>query len=702
MQPAASWDPAVERRRGTRDVFVAGLALALGAGLVVSVLTHVWPQALLPASTGRPDYAYNIRLLKLLILVEGALLGALGLAVAWRGAWLRRLDGVEALDRHAGVALAVLVAAHAVALGFYFPPQQIVADQPVHTGSHAAHFYRIFAAHRLLDDGIHLWGYDPFFMAGYPAGAVFDPDTRGSELFTHAFSFIGLAYASKAYILLVQLGVPLFVYAAARLLGLGRGAAALATLLALVHWHWGRPFLGYLRWVGMHSYLLATLLAVLGTGLAVRFHDPDHRVRVQCWAGLVIVAAVIGFVHPEGLLLLAPGVVLAYGFGARRLRRRDHAALGIGLVLLVALHSTWIEPLVRQRHLLSPPAPGMQLHGAGDLLDLVRRPTSAPLAATLLLAGFGLWRLHRREPLAARTVAGATLWLLVVAALGAWLGPLRRLETARALVPATLLLVLPAGAALQTLLRVVQRPLGGTFVLLGLVVACSLPAFLSLVDTRFFYAHRLDATLPTHLTELLAGLDRLAPRDARMLFESTTPPDAGTDGMPLQALVPIYTRRELLGGPQPDMLPLQARFDFGAGALAGRPLADWSSAGFDTLLQRYNIGAAVAWSPAARAFLARQARSMTRVATLYGFDLYTVERPAGWLSGGTGRVRADYDRIELVDLQGDELVLKYHWIDGLQSTPPVPLERVAVPADPVGFIGVRPQGHTHLVLRPGR
>jgi hypothetical protein len=702
MQRLASWEAVQEPEPGVRDGLVAAAAVVVGVALVVPVLSHTWPPSLLPAPTGRLDWAFNVRLLKALLLLEGLGLVGLGLLIAARGGWARRLGGVAVLEAQPGVALALLCILHAAALVFFLPPQQIVSEQPVHTGSHAANYYRIFAAHRLLSDGGRLWGYDPFFMAGYPAGAVFDPDTRGSELFVHAFSFLGLPYASKAYILLVELAPPLLVFAAARLAGLRSGAALLAALLATVHWHWGRPFLGYLRWAGMHSYLLAAQLALLGTGLAVRFFDPDHRVRVLSWLGLVGVAALVGFVHPEGLLLLAPGVVLASALGWRRLRRRDTAALGLGLLLLVALHSTWIVPLVRYRHLLAPPTPGMQLHGPADFLEILLRPTSGLVGATLLLGAAGCWRLRRDLPLAAWALGGAGAGLLAVTAWGAQLGPLRRLETARSLVPASLLLAVPAGAALHAGLHRVQRATGGTLVLAALLVSGTAPAFLSLLDTGFFYAHRLDATLDGRATELLRRLDALAPRDARILFESTSAEAAGTDGVALQALVPIYTRRELLGGPQPDMLPLQGRFDFAAGALAGRSLATWSAAEFAALLERYNVGAVVAWSPAARAFLAAQSGVLAPAATLHGFEIYTATRPSTYLLAGRGRVRADYNRLEVSEARGEELILKYHWTDGLQATPAVPIERAVVPDDPVGFIRVRPGGETRFVLRPGR
>jgi NAD(P)H dehydrogenase (quinone) len=82
------------------------------------------------------------------------------------------------------------------------------------------HFYRLFAAHHLLQMG-RTWGYDPYFLAGMPAGLAVDLDTRGDALFTAATPFLSLALASKAYLVLVDAIVPIVLYAAARAAGVG-------------------------------------------------------------------------------------------------------------------------------------------------------------------------------------------------------------------------------------------------------------------------------------------------------------------------------------------------------------------------------------------------------------------------------------------------------------------------------------------------
>jgi hypothetical protein len=49
-------------------------------------------------------------------------------------------------------------------------------------------------------------------------------------------------------------------------------------------------------------------------------------------------------------------------------------------------------------------------------------------------------------------------------------------------------------------------------------------------------------------------------------------------------------------------------------------------------------------------------------------------------------VKAGYNRLELSGLKGNEVVLKYHWVDGLRTVPPTRIEPVQVADDPIPFI----------------
>ena len=696
-------DTDVPANARVHDALVALLLAAAGLALVLPILARVWPSSFVPPDTGRTDYAYNVRIWKLMLLLEGGGLVALAGVVALCGQWIRTTGGVAVLDRHASLALGLVGLSHVIAFCFFFPPQQILSAEPVHSGLHAPHFYHAFAAHRLLAQGGQLWGYDPFFLAGYPAGAVFDPDTRGAELWAHAFAFAGLVPATKSFIVFVHAMVPVCVYAAARILGIERGASVLSTFLVVCIWHAGRPFLGILRWAGMHSYLLACLLALVGIACIVRFFDRDHRVRAACCTAATVVAALLGWIQPAGFLLLAPAAGLACMHGAAGLRRRDAVAIAIAVLVLVGVHVVWLGPLWRQRDLLAPASQALQLGGMQELAAAFVRRGALPALATLILGAFGLWIERQRRPLVTTVLAGTAIAIAIAAAFGVHLPGLRRLETARLAIALPLVLAPMAGIALRRGLDVLQLAIGRPLAWVALCIACTAPPFLGLLDARFFGVHRLDATLDPGFADLVQVLEAGTPEDARLLFESTSgAPTPISNGASLQALLPLYLRRELVGAPLPGLALVHARLDFGSGLLASRPLAQWTHEEFVRFVRRYHVGGVAAWSPAARSFMGRQGATLERVDSVHGFDVYRVRLPGSIVARGAARVRADYGRIEVHDVTGDTLDLRYHWMEGLRATPSVPIERWDDPADPVGFIRLRPSGASHVVLRSGR
>jgi hypothetical protein len=52
-------------------------------------------------------------------------------------------------------------------------------------------------------------------------------------------------------------------------------------------------------------------------------------------------------------------------------------------------------------------------------------------------------------------------------------------------------------------------------------------------------------------------------------------------------------------------------------------------------------------------------------------------------------VRQALNQIAVDEAAGDEVVLRFHWMETLACSPGCAIERVPVPGDPMGFIRVR-------------
>src|SRR5262249_16652541 len=208
-----------------------------------------------------------------------------------------------------------------------------------------------------------------------------------AELFCHALAGLGMPYAFKSYIVLVFVLFPVAFYAAARALGLRRGDALAGLGLALLFWHWGRPLLGHFPCAAMHSYILPSYLSVLALALGIRaFELPSGRSRAWTLVALAGLVSITCQVHPLATILLAPGFLVLYAFGFRRLRLRDHALVALGVLVVLIANSDWILPFLRFRHYKTASNFWFQFRGFKDIAFLYTRETSILFTAITLLA----------------------------------------------------------------------------------------------------------------------------------------------------------------------------------------------------------------------------------------------------------------------------------------------------------------------------
>ncbi len=130
---------------------------------------------------------------------------------------------------------------------------------------------------------------------------------------------------------------------------------------------------------------------------------------------------------------------------------------------------------------------------------------------------------------------------------------------------------------------------------------------------------------------------------------------------------------------------------FGDFHLAGRPIVDWTPRELDWFTARYNVGWLVCWSPLAR-FVFDQYAPARRIATVPRWHTPGVLVPAAeeqWQAiPAAGRsVQAN----RYVFDEGNSQYAVYR-LDTWQTDPPLPLERVPLAGDPVGFVRIRLPG----------
>src|SRR5262249_41149472 len=102
----------------------------------------------------------------------------------------------------------------------------------------------------------------------------------------------------------------------------------------------------------------------------------------------------------------------------------------------------------------------------------------------------------------------------------------------------------------------------------------------------------------------------------------------------------------------------------------------------------YNIGAVVAFHPASVQRLQSMPGFVTLERRLGPVHLMRVNQPLSWFVQGEGKVKAGLNRLELSELKGKEIVLKYHWTKGLSASPSARIVPIRIYDDPIPFIKI--------------
>ena len=253
--------------------------------------------------------------------------------------------------RWAGLLLVGVLVVHVVQAVRMFPSVRSLVDPeaPVIVVDHAIHLYHGALGSRFLREHGTSWGFDPFFMAGYPETPVWDSSSNLSILFQ---LLAGGHYSPLAYkvgllaCMVLALGA---LSAGAIAAGLGRWEAAVATLLGWLYFWAGFPMVLWRS--GLFAFVLVSAGLVLLLGLALRF---DARPAPGRWAALAATGGALFFAHVTAPILAFGAVV---GFAATALRRHDRlwsAALALALALAVAANLFWLVPLWRFRGIRTP------------------------------------------------------------------------------------------------------------------------------------------------------------------------------------------------------------------------------------------------------------------------------------------------------------------------------------------------------------
>ena len=587
--------------------------------------------------------------------------------------------------------LFMLAGLHIVATLFFFPAQHLFDARPIVTADHAVHYEQCLRSRAVFWHTFRLDCYNPYFMAGYPSGTLFDVDMKGAELFT-ALIPIHTATALKLFILLAYLSMLPSVYRGARMLGFRLDEGVLGVMLLLVYWHWGRPYASDFRFVGMFSFVFATHAVVYVTGLVRRFVAGDRG------RALFILGPVAFCVHVLSVVMAAVSITTVLVADRARMTTRRAELLFLWALVVVFANALWILPLIRFLPYKVPSEAFYQLHGLHQVERLLFAPTGWIASGVLVLAALGAVRLAKQSRMnTAAPSLVSSLVMLFFATFGIHLPGINQLEPGRFLFSAIVFATPLAGAGAVWLIEAFSGRMATasaasrlrTAFMLSLALA---PLPLAMLDAKAYYHHTLSVDLPPRVERLRSLLVANMRGSGRLLIEEGSARAYG--GYFLPALLPSQTHVEQIGGPYPKVPLIHHRTTFAEDSFLGRPFAQWTTEELSTRLAFLRVRWAVTATDETGRF----------VASIPGVVLRWQDGPLRfwdlpqYQNGVT--TRADYNRIEADVAAGSKpVVLPYHWLEGVKANDGNEIVPVLRDDDPVPFICIRRVGATPVIVR---
>ena len=583
------------------------------------------------------------------------------------------------------------------------------------------HFYQLTSMQAFWERDKMLWGYNPLFMAGYPSNTIQDLSIKFFELSALILSSLALSPIQwfKISAFLAVACVPWFMYFAARNLFFDRddiksGASLVAALLGTAYWWNSLP--REMFFYGMVGYAPAAYTSVLGVTLLYRIAKTPLLWSATHLGWLILMLAIPSLHLQSVVVFLPPTIALLVQRDVFRRNLLIWTVVGGAVSILANL--PWLAPAFNHRAdgVYSALVDQLPLFISVDPFTFLKDylgpagywtfrssfPEKGLRLMLLLLGAWGTWKLVRSENRAAGVLLAATWFVLFLFVyFGSLIPFLKSWQPLRFKVPLDLLLALAASYSVAHY-GLARRSLKPRSYVLPIIAACGLLTFLvNLFETETRAKMLLRTRLRPELTAIVEWIETRTPAEGRVLFEESGDETGFVyDGTYLSSFIPQRAGRQLIGGPINVWYDRHHFAEFHSGKLLKKDIQTLSDDEIRNYFRLYNIGAVVIFHPASIQRLQSIPGLVELDRQIGSIHLMKVNQPLTWFLQGAGRVKAGLNRLDLSDLKGEEIVLKYHWTKGLSASPPAKIVPVKIADDPIPFIKII-QPPARLTLRIG-
>jgi hypothetical protein len=600
----------------------------------------------------------------------------------------------------------LLCAAHALAIWIGMGGSTGIASPwPLARHDHPLYFHSARITPRFLRLSATTAGYDPAFMSGYAKSVIFPASSTLPELVFFCTGAADPVRTYKIYVLIAAASIPFLVAVGGVLWRLSAGAVAWGVGLFVVY-VWTDFPINYAEF-GMLPYLAGIPLALCASAAICRFVTDGG---LGSWLAAATLSSLAFCVHFTSAMIVAPAALAAYAAAqllatdaSVPLAFRRHAGFwSIPLVVLL-LNAFWWWPGVLLANTKGESGFAFSHSDESVLGRLAAIVTHSPRIELVLWLGAvgGGIVCARRDRVAACGLAG---WLGAGFFWGYAAGAfpsLDFLQPGRHTYALYTAAALAGGVCWDTAVknlggRLKMRIAVALILLLAAVWAVG-PACAASLRFRLRGPQPFLSSRPSPLLRWVVDrVQRHVHPGERLLYEEggfdvPGAPDPFHGGR-YSGLLPYYAPGiEVLGGPYLHAALTTNSTQFGEDKLFG--VARWGPEHFRAMARLYRPAAIVCWTPWSKAFCRAHPELVDIVEERAPMLFGRVRGFGGSTIDGTAEVQAETGRLRIVcdpaRLDGT-VVLRYHSVPCLRSRPPVRLESVSFPGDPVPFIGLKP------------
>jgi hypothetical protein len=588
--------------------------------------------------------------------------------------------------------LAFILVLHVAATCMYLPPSQVLQHEPLYYVDHPVHTHRVHIYRSgLLESGLP-WGYDPAVSAGLVMYPMEDLGAKPHEFVSIILLLLPPGMVVRLFLFLSVLTAPLWMLLACRRLSIpGRIQTwTMVVLISLTWLYFSNPNFSIIYYfhLGLVAFAVAGYFAPYVLTLFLNFCS---RPDVKMYLAFCLSAAAMFLLHIIGPVAILPPLIL-YTLIYHPLAWRWRIALFAAPLVVLALNIFWVFPyLLTYMMPLSPltPLPTLDTvyhwrYASFSELSMFVKPYW--IMSRLIFLGFVIYGFFVMRKIVALHVvvsfALAAAFCLILSYFGSFIPVFAGMQPVRFIVPGLVLLSLPLGAALSTIVQRLRLPV--SFSAMGISIILAL--------ITVFTSRLVSMPLPPNPNLLADFIERQTVPSDRLLIQSR-------DGYRYEGfearVFPLAFDREVIGCSYPATHdPVQ----FSHNRLLGRDLMSWSIEDLRLSLDRWGVSWAFTQTDDAKdLFSEMTGNSGIAIGEYYAFRV--ADSTSRFLIG-KGNVYAKVNRLELKGLTPENglIVLRYRYHPAWKTDTGTPVEQYHVPEDLKGFISLR-NPPTEVTLR---